>query len=177
MKTSLKIVLLSLIAFTGLGCYSEAWYVDERFTEYELVEIRKAAKVWEDVGHPFDLIEGQRVDGKSDTRKEIVKSTSHHAAEFESILDDKTASASGRRHLIVIVPERMHNLISDPYWVVVAHEMGHSLMGPDHVQDPRALMAGGSDGAAAGCLTKADIRHMCSTLGCPGETPKGCDEL
>lgn len=175
MRSLVIIGLLPLLA----GCQASGpWYVDSRFTAAEQAEIQQAANMWEGVGQEVNLVFGVYVNGQEDHGRHIVRENTRGG---QMLFRDLTDTESGHyshpnmwTQRIIIVPQQI-NQSTAPMYMVLAHELGHSL-GLEHLSDTTALMYRTSSPDAKWCITKADVAEMCRTVGCPGTVPKGCDE-
>jgi hypothetical protein len=181
MQRILCFTILVIVSLGGAGCAgSDVWYVDGRFTESELQEIRKAAKMWGDVGFPIDLVEGAQVTGLPVDRNEIFRGSTRAMGILIPDLNPEKREAEGAHDA---TPTRRFqaggrivlNLetIFEPLHQVAAHEFGHSLGIVGHVDNPKAIM--GTVAEMSGCITRADLDALCKVRECPARV-KGCDE-
>ena len=166
-------LLLPLLASCGGG----PWYVDNRFTETEEVELEAAAELWRERGASIDFVYGTKATGFSSDRREIVLIGERAMASLDESLGRSESAASAQvRPLfpskIFVVREAMHS--SEHLRFTFAHELGHAL-GLRHVADDSALMHHEwTDGLTRMCVTESDAAEYCRATGCVGYT-KGCD--
>lgn len=170
----LTAALLTLTAWLAGGCApGGALYVDSRFTSEERLEIQGAADMWEAVGHPVDLVWDAKTTGRSTERRELVRAGHRAATGLSETFREDGVDGLQTDGRIVVDMDRVTEL-GDTFRAVVAHEMGH-LIGLPHITGSDSLMGERHEPGSPMCITERDVRHMCAVLGCPGETPVGCD--
>lgn len=139
---------LTLPIVAGLlatGCLGNAFYVDERFTPDEETQIRAAAESWEAVGaEPLDFVWRSHVNATDTGRRVIIKAGEREALNADpSFRESEARAASDMQNIgverIIVDIDRIGDDVND-LQRMVAHELGHHFMGPQHLTDKDALM-------------------------------------